>query len=147
MENPVSERGHRGMALPLKMLTEVHCGPRNSSDTCRAAECQCHLPPGERSSHRGSIHTETTLTKQGSVSPPRKHRYTGHRTLQTAQVQDSPLPIPSRLPFTFSQDHWEATIRKPKRQASEQHEWCMPTLGRHSLSHNSQSSAAVEDVS
>lgn len=34
VENSASKCGHRGMVLPLKMLTKVHCGPRSSSHTC-----------------------------------------------------------------------------------------------------------------
>lgn len=43
---------------------------------------------------------------------PSKLWRTRHRTLRMAQVQDSPFPIPSWLPFTFFQVHWKATIRE-----------------------------------
>lgn len=84
------------------------------------AEDQHCLLPGEWSSHKGSIQIKIKLVKQGSRltalstlsrRPPQALIQHG-AGLHLAQVQDSPLPIPSRLPFTFSQVHWKATIRE-----------------------------------
>lgn len=95
------------------------CWPRFTADpeaatipACRAAECQHYLLPGEWPGHKGNICIKTKLTKQGSVSLPLQALV--QTTLDSAYGPGSglALPIPSRLPFTFSQVHWKATIRE-----------------------------------
>lgn len=98
VENPASEHGHRGMVLPLKMLTKVHYGPRSSIHTCRAAECQHHLLPGEWPGHKGSIHIKTALVRRGSFSPPLQALV--HTALDSADGPGSGL-TPSHFPPDF----------------------------------------------
>lgn len=131
MENPASERGRRDMVLPLQMLNKATVD-LEQQPCCRAAERQHHLLPGEGPSRKGSIHTKTRWTER-HVSPPSTLStsidLTQHRILPMTPVQDSPLPIPSRLPFTFSQAHWEATRRETHASGYGEHEWTRPALG------------------
>lgn len=126
------------MVLPLRMLTSRgHWGPRNSNHTFRAAENQHHLLPGEGSSHEGSIQAKTKLMEQGSLltTPPccqgldDQYRYSWHRTWHLAQAQDLPLPIPSRIPLTFSQGPWKATIKETRILGYKQYKRNMPASG------------------
>lgn len=138
----------QGYGSPSPNAEQGHCGPEQQP-CCREAECQHHLLPGEGPSRKGSIRVKTRWTKC-HVSPPSMLSTsidtTRHRTLRMAPVQDSPLPIPSRLPFTFSQAHWEATRRENTHQATEQHEWTRPALGD-TASNTRVSQSLVEDVS
>lgn len=151
-ENPASKDGIRvWFSLSKCWPLEVHWGPRNSNHTFRAAENQHHLLPGEGSSHEGSIQAKTKLMEQGSLltAPPccqgldDKYWYSWH----LAQAQDLSLPIPSRLPLTFSQGPWKATIKETRILGYKQYKRNMPASGRHSFWCKSQLIAVVEDGS
>lgn len=105
-----------GVWLALSMLTKAHCGTRSSNHACPAAECHHLLLPVSGRSHQGK-------GDEASPAPaPSRRWHTRHRTLRVAQVQDLPLPLPSRLPSTFAQVRWKATLRN-RASGSAAAEW------------------------
>lgn len=135
------------MVLPLKMLTKVHCGPRSSIHTCRAAECRHRLLPGEWPGHKGSIHIKTVLVRRGSGSPPLQAL--AHTAPDSADGPGSGLALSHSLLTSFhilsgsleSNNKGNTCIRLRHSMSGT----CLPWGG--SFKHKSQSIAVVEDVS
>lgn len=139
---PGQWKWHKGTVLPLKMLTrgslgtqkqqpylQSWWGPASSTARWGVWSWRKHSSQDKVDGAGTTSHAPLAVKKAWTTSADT----TRHGTRHLAKVQDSPLPIPSRLSLTFSQGPWKATIKETRILGYKQYKRNEPALGRHSF--------------